>query len=289
MRIEDQRAAYASKRGMKMIMVNVTKSLLAKIEAPCGLQAVELKQWGLEQRWWTWGERDVWEKTRILYPTQQKGVNPHVLSQRHPPEHLPSSSLLPLWLVHRLVLAEDRGRHSCRFETECDCAEFEHGTSLEPDGPDFDPATMVDPQPDLGDDGNSLLPSPHCQQRLSVCPTAHSQSRIANTDPSLSLGPHTSRIKDYTSAHYPTAKTAYTMADQEGELGQNSKCALPIVVAAVIVNQILLAGPISKHLVSFQFTPAKQIQLIKAMLGDRSEQEVARVLEPGDASNLLSF
>jgi len=79
------------------------------------------------------------------------------------------------------------------------------------------------------------------------------------------------------------------MADQQGELGRNSECELPIVMAAAIVNRILLAGPISKRLVYFQFTRAEQIQLIEAMLADRSEQEVAKVLGPGDASKLIEL
>jgi len=55
------------------------------------------------------------------------------------------------------------------------------------------------------------------------------------------------------------------------------------------VNQILSAVPISKRLVSFQFTPAEKIQLIKEMLADRGEQEAARVLKPGDASKLIEL
>jgi len=79
------------------------------------------------------------------------------------------------------------------------------------------------------------------------------------------------------------------MADQEGELYRNSESILLIAVAAAIVNQILLAGPISKRLVSFQFTPADQIRLIKEVLADRSKQETAKVLEPGDASKLIEL
>ena len=56
-----------------------------------------------------------------------------------------------------------------------------------------------------------------------------------------------------------------------------------------MMNRILSAGPISKRLVSFQFTPAKQIQLIKEMLADRGGQEAAKVLERGDASKLIEL
>ena len=56
-----------------------------------------------------------------------------------------------------------------------------------------------------------------------------------------------------------------------------------------MVNQISLAGPVSRRLVSFQFTPAEQIQLIKEMLADRDEQEAARDLVPGDASKLIEL
>jgi len=55
------------------------------------------------------------------------------------------------------------------------------------------------------------------------------------------------------------------------------------------MGQILLAGPISKRLISFQFTPAEQIQLIKAMLTDRNEQEAARGLESGDWPKLVEL
>ena len=78
------------------------------------------------------------------------------------------------------------------------------------------------------------------------------------------------------------------MADQEGGLGQNSECALLTTVATLMMNQLLLAGPISR-LVSFQFAPTEQIKLIKEMLADRGEQEMARVLQPGDASKLIEL
>jgi len=79
------------------------------------------------------------------------------------------------------------------------------------------------------------------------------------------------------------------MVDQGGGSGREGECALLIMVGCMTVKQILSAVPISKRLVSFQFTPAEQIQLIKEMLADRGEQEAARALKPGDASKLIEL
>jgi len=55
------------------------------------------------------------------------------------------------------------------------------------------------------------------------------------------------------------------------------------------MSRILLAGPIPKRLVSFQFTPTEQIQLIKEMLADRDKPGTARNLGPDDASKFIEI
>ena len=78
------------------------------------------------------------------------------------------------------------------------------------------------------------------------------------------------------------------MADQ-GRLDRNSECALLITVGSTDDGLISLAGPISKRLISFEYTPAEQIQLIEQMLRNVDEQRVARDLDPADASTFIEF
>ena len=48
-------------------------------------------------------------------------------------------------------------------------------------------------------------------------------------------------------------------------------------------------GPISKRLVSSDYGPARQIELIREMLANRDEQQAAKCMEPEEASKFVEI
>jgi hypothetical protein len=89
-------------------------------------------------------------------------------------------------------------------------------------------------------------------------------------------------------------KTTRIMVHQGDESDSSSEC---ISLAAVWYTDnrsapaggSVLTDPISRRLVSFDFSPARKIELIEKMLADRDEQQAAKGLELGEASRLVEL
>jgi hypothetical protein len=89
-------------------------------------------------------------------------------------------------------------------------------------------------------------------------------------------------------------KITSIMFHQAYESDSSSRCLSPITVwctddGSVATSGSVPADPISKRLVSSYFSPAQQIELIREMLADRSEQQAARALEPEEASKFVEM
>ena len=84
------------------------------------------------------------------------------------------------------------------------------------------------------------------------------------------------------------------MVHQGDESDSSSEC-LSLTVVWYTDNKSAPAGgsvltdPISRRLVSFDFSPARKIELIEEMLADRDEQQAAKDLELGEASRLVEL
>jgi hypothetical protein len=84
------------------------------------------------------------------------------------------------------------------------------------------------------------------------------------------------------------------MVYQADESDSSSKCLSLITVwcaddRSAATNGSAPTGPISKRLVSSDYNPARQIELIKEMLANRDEQQAAKGLEPEEASKFVEM
>jgi hypothetical protein len=84
------------------------------------------------------------------------------------------------------------------------------------------------------------------------------------------------------------------MVHQAHESDSSGECLSLITVwyaddGSVATSGSVPADPISKRLVSSDFSPARQVELIEKMLADKHEQQAARGLETREASRLVEM
>jgi hypothetical protein len=84
------------------------------------------------------------------------------------------------------------------------------------------------------------------------------------------------------------------MVYQADESDSSSQCLSLITVwcaddRSAATNGSAPTGSISKQLVSSDFSPVRQIELIKEMLANRDEQQAAKGLEPEEASKFVEM